>query len=274
MTSKAARATKRRLDKVKRMVQQTGLHVKEAYETSPGEYVVTIITNRVFSEVRELRYKMYELYELYELGLTVTHIYAPKTNNRQSGCIELHLSDKENARSVLMTVTHDHERMRCDCAIYENLEKDAADCMSSYVPMLHEVVIDHVVRRLKRLQEEYGYDKFYQAIRYVGLFGKYDTENCVATCLICKQKLLAGDMEKGDAPVLHPYVDGSSTIKNNPVVVFAICDKCYQNIEAIHTSLIGKEINLMLYSKDTRWIQSHKCVKSPFAKNDTSMFDR
>jgi hypothetical protein len=58
------------LDKVKKIVEQAGLHVKRVYEKAYREYVV-IITNEGTQGEEE---------KLYELGLTVTSINLSKTD--------------------------------------------------------------------------------------------------------------------------------------------------------------------------------------------------
>jgi hypothetical protein len=65
-----SQAKKKRLDKVKRIVEHVGLHVKRVYEEAYREYVVIITDEGTQGEEEKL----------YKLGLTVTSIHLSKTN--------------------------------------------------------------------------------------------------------------------------------------------------------------------------------------------------
>jgi hypothetical protein len=69
-----SQAKKKRLDKVKRIVEQVGLHVKRVYEEAYREYVVIITDEGTQGEEEKL----------YELGLTVTSIHLSKTDKCKS----------------------------------------------------------------------------------------------------------------------------------------------------------------------------------------------
>lgn len=246
------------LNRIRELVIKSGIDIRNLYNVGPDEYV--IITNRVGKGM---------INALYELGLTVTgrcdSDQVTKGEEKEGVCV--FISQKEDAKSIWLPLKY-HERTWSDCVIYQDLEKDAAHCMRSYIPRLHEKLIASFVKYLKYIREEHKYTVFYQAVRYAGLFGKYDQNNCVALCLICKQQLYAFSEERGDAPVLYPYLGDTCSV-NSPVVVFTMCFKCGEDYEIrkkISDNLIGKEINFILHSKDTRWIQNHRKVKSPFDK--------
>ena len=246
------------LDRIRELVIKSGIDIRKLNKVGPDEYV--IITNRVGKGM---------INALYELGLTVTgrcdSDQVTKGEEKEGVCV--FISQKEDAKSIWLPLKY-HERTWSDCVIYQDLEKDAAHCMRSYIPRIHEKLIASFVKYLKYIREEHKYTVFYQAVRYAGLFGKYDQNNCVALCLICKQQLYAFSEERGDAPVLYPYLGDTCSV-NSPVVVFTMCFKCGEDYEIrkkISDNLIGKEINFILHSKDTRWIQNHRKVKSPFDK--------
>ena len=85
---------------------------------------------------------------------------------------------------------------------------------------------------------------------------------------ICKQELQRRNEKKGDMPLVWLYVDGTIGIKTSPVVVYVVCHgcyrRCYQSGETIPVDVIKKEIDFMLHSKGTRWIQNNQIVESPF----------
>jgi hypothetical protein len=227
-------------------------------EVGPDEYVV--ITNRVGKG---------KISALYELGLTVTGWCDSDevTKGQEKEGVAVFISQKEDAKSIWRHLKY-HERTWSDCVIYQDLEKDAAHCMRSYIPRINEKLISLVMKNLKYIREEYKYTVFYQAVRYAGLFGKYDQNNCVALCLVCKQELSVLSKKRGDLPILYPSIDGTGSL-NSPVVVYTMCLKCaegYEKRKTISDDLIRKEINFILHSKDTRWVQNHRKVKSPFDK--------
>jgi hypothetical protein len=256
-------ATDRRLNKVKRIVEQAGLHVRRLYEKEDREFVVIISDDGLEGEQQEL----------YELGLTVTSIHLSKTdkykdkkNGKEYGYIELYLTDKEGVKSVWFPPKY-NKCLWTECEIYLDLEIDAAQCMLSHIPLLYEPSVDNVVKFLKYLQEK-GYSKFYQAVRYRGLFGQYDYTNYYSLCTICKQGLLCNNEKRGDLPLVMSYVDGTIGIKSSPVVVYVVCYGCYkryyQREETIPMGVIRKEVHFMLHSKGTRWIQNNQLAESPF----------
>ena len=153
------------------------------------------------------------------------------TKNQEKRGVAVFISQKENAKRIWVPPKY-HERTWSDVVIYQDLEKDAAHCMRSYIPGLHEDLIAEAVEYLKYLRDEVGYRNFYQAVRYAGLFGKYDQNNCAATCLICKQELYASDEIRGDLPISWPYVDTTGSL-NNPVISYILCAKCYLEREKI-----------------------------------------
>jgi hypothetical protein len=64
-----------------------------------------------------------------------------------------------------------------------------------------------------------------KAIRYCGLFGKYDVKNCSSLCLLCKRHLRASSRERGDIPV--PYV-----LPGHITIIFVTCYNCrYKNYD-------------------------------------------
>ena len=140
--------------------------------------------------------------------------------------------------------------------------------MQCHIPLLYEPSVDSVVDYLKYLQGK-GYSRFYQAVGYRGLRGKYDDRNCYSLCTICKNGLLCSNEKEGDLPLVISYVDGTISIKASPVVVYVVCYGCYkkyyQTRETIPMDVIKKEVELMLYSKGSRWIQNNQLVESPFA---------
>jgi hypothetical protein len=140
--------------------------------------------------------------------------------------------------------------------------------MQSHIPLLYEPSIDIVGEYLKYLQGK-GYSKFYQAVGYIGLFDKYDANNCCSVCTICKQGLLFSCGKKGeDLPLIRTYVDGTVGIKTSPVVVYVVCYGCYkkyyQTRDTVPRDVIRKEIDFMLHSRDSRWIRNQQLVQSPF----------
>lgn len=250
----------KKLDRVRELVQKTGWDVVEIHEEGLDEYILTVPGGPI--PIREIT----------ELGLTVTDIHNTEITdpypNPGKGFVDMHVSQKEGAKSVWYAPTRE-ERLWIDCVIYQDLENDAAHCMFSGIPLLtSRPLIDDTVEYLKMLQGK-GYTKFYQAVGYIGVFGKYDENNCLSTCLICKNGLLACSEERGDVPIPMIYVDGTIGIKTSPVVVYIICFKCYQNYyepkREIPMGIIKKEINFMLHSEDTRWIKAHKIIKSPYS---------
>jgi hypothetical protein len=64
-------------------------------------------------------------------------------------------------------------------------------------------------------------------------------------------------------PILYPMTVGTASL-NSPIIVYALCFACFKKRKKVLNNLIRKEINLMLYSPDTRWIQNHNIVQSPF----------
>ena len=84
-----------------------------------------------------------------------------------------------------------------DCFIYrtEDLENDAAHYLKNSNFILIQDSYTTGYRSLKILSQTW-YRKFYQAIRYRGMWGKYDEENSCALCLLCKQQLLATNPNK------------------------------------------------------------------------------
>ena len=257
-------AKKKRLDKVKRIVEQAGLHVKRVYEKAHREYVVIITDEGTQGEEEKL----------YELGLTVTNIHLSKTDKykneedgKEYGYFELYLTDKGGAKSVWFPPKY-HDCLWTDCIIYQDLEYDAAQCMRNNIPLLYEPSIGVTVDYLKYLQGK-GYNRFYQTIGYRGLFGKYDDANCYSLCTICKLGLLCSyELKGGDMPLVRTFVDGTVGIKTSPVVVYVICYGCYkkyyQTRDTVPRDMIRKEIDFMLRSEDARWIQNQQSAESPF----------
>lgn len=151
---------------------------------------------------------------------------------------------------------------------HNDANETSSDTDETNIPILHEPSIDITVEYLKYLQEK-GYRRFYQAVRYRGLFGKYDDANCNSLCTICKCGLVCSYEKKGDdIPVVTTYVDGTISIRTCPVVVYVVCigscKKYYQARDTIPMNVIRKEIDFMLYSDDSRWIRNQQFVESPF----------
>jgi hypothetical protein len=231
------------LERIKELIQKTGLDASVLHKVGEGEYVLTVEGG--YCKEREL----------HELGLTVTSIH---NSEYAKDMLDMVLSMKEGAKSIWYPPTHE-ERLWIDCTVYQDLENDAAHCMSS----TSDGLIDKKIEYLKRLQRN-GYTKFYQAVGYMGLSGKYDENNCLSTCILCKQGLLASNKKIGDAPIPMIYVDGTIGIKTSPAVVYVICHNCYRKYyEGIPMNMIRKEINFMLYSQDTRWIKANRIIRSP-----------
>jgi len=247
-----------KLDRVRKLVQKAGWDVIEIHEQGPDEYILTVPGGRI--PIREIN----------ELGLTVTSIHNTKIPdpypNPGKGFVDMDIIQKEGAKSIWYAPTYT-ERLWVDCIIYQDLEQDASHCMVSGIPLLtYRPLIDETVECLKVLQR-IGYSKFYQAVAYLGTFGKYDENNCLSMCLICKNSLFASSEERGDVPIPRIHVDGMMGIKTGPVVVYVVCFKCYEKYYELKKEtpmdIIRKEINFMLHSENTRWIKAHRIVKSP-----------
>ncbi len=158
-----------------------------------------------------------------------------------------------------------------DCFIYrtEDLENDAAHYLKTQIPSLSQILIPPALEVLKYYHKR-GYRKFYQAIRYRGMRGKYDEENSCALCLLCKQMLLASNQSKGNAPMLD-IIDPQGTL--DPIIVFVTCEKCNQRLETEGVDghynrddlkNIRKEQTSILFSDQTRWVMNNRKVESPY----------
>ncbi|MGC1131451.1 MAG: hypothetical protein WA941_01405 [Nitrososphaeraceae archaeon] len=85
----SSQATKQRLDKVKRIFEQAGLHVKRTYEKVYREYVVILTDGGLHGEEEKL----------YELGLTVTSIHLSKTDK--------HIDEEDGKECTLLWMLQD-----------------------------------------------------------------------------------------------------------------------------------------------------------------------